>query len=214
MTACAERVSRDDGSSLREAIALQHRHTYGVEEALQLRVEQCTTTHEELDIATKACAYLLEENLIEQRNQRLEDKAPALALVKTILIILVGNLQRELKELLHLGALLLDRCLDRLTEILCQSGNRQQHVGLNLLDVDGYILQRLHRCAANLRSGYRCTTRHHNVETCYVRKAVVQRQDDKHRIVRWNRNTSQGLLYVGCIVTVCEDYALGVGSST
>ena len=214
MTPLAERVSRDNRCSLRQAVALQHRHTHSVEESLQLRVEQRSTAYEEFYVATKSLAHLLKENLIEQCHKRFQHKTPALALCVAILVILVGNLQCKLKELFDLWSLLVNRSLDILAEILCQRRNGQQYMRLNLADIYRYILQCFEWGATNLRCRHRSTTSHHNIEACNMGKAVVEWQDDKHRIVRRDRDTSQCLLDICGVVAVCQDNTLRVCRST
>ena len=104
----------------------------------------------------------------------------------------------------------MNRALDALAEVLCQSRHRQQNVRLHLLDITRHILQRFELCASYLCRCYRCTTCYHDIEACNVCKAVVKRQDDEHSIVRRYRDTGQSLLDVCRIVAMSQDYTLRV----
>ena len=205
------RVGRDDRRSLRQAIALEHRNTDGVEEALQLRVEQCTTTYEEAQLTTKGLAHLREEDLVEQSYGRLQDETPALALREGILVVAVSRLKRQLEELLGRGTLGADRRLDVLAEVLGQSGHREEEVRLHLADVERYVTQRLHRRSTHLRRSYGSTTGNHDVEAGHMGEAVVERQDDERAPTLGNRDAGQGLLHVRGVVAVCQDNTLRVG---
>ena len=179
MVTLAKRVCRDDRSSLAKTITLIHRHTYGVEEALQLRVEQCTTTYEELKLSTKGKAHLAEENLVEEGDKWLEDKSPTSTLCISVLIVLIAHLEGKLEEFLGSCTLALDRALDILAEVLCKCRYREQEVRLNLVDICRDITQCLHRSCAYLCSCNGSTARNHNIETADMCKAVIQRQDNQ-----------------------------------
>ena len=82
---------------------------------------------------------------------------------------------------------------------------------LHLADVLRDVLERLHRCRADLHRGHRSAAGDHDVEPYHVGEAVVQRQDDERAVVRRNVDARERLFDVGRIVAVRQHDAFRVG---
>lgn len=148
------RVGRDDGRRLREAVTLEHRDADGVEEALQLGVEQRTAADEELQAAAEGLADLAEEEQVEELDRGPEHEAPPLAAAVAVLVVAVGRAERQFEEPLGGGSLGADGALDVLAEVLGQRRYREQEVRPHLADVERDVLERLHRRGAHLYGSY------------------------------------------------------------
>ena len=81
------RIGRDDGRGLRKSVSLKHRNADGVEEPLQLRVEQRASAHEEAQASAEGFAHLAEQHGVEQPDRRPQQDAPALPPAVAVLII-------------------------------------------------------------------------------------------------------------------------------
>ena len=205
------RVGRDDGRRLRESVSLKHRDADGVEEALELRIEQGAPADEELHAAAERLADLAEQQGVEDADHRGEQDPPSAAPAVSVLIVDIGRAERQAEEPLRETALGAYRALDVLAEVLGQRRHRQQEVRLHLADVLRDVLERLHRRGADLHRGYRGAAGDHDVEADDVREAVVERQDDERAVVRRDVDARERLLDVGRVVAVREHDPLRIG---
>ena len=59
-------VDADHGTGLGEAVTLVHGDANGIEESLQLNVQQCPAADEEFHISAKGLSHFAEDNHIEK----------------------------------------------------------------------------------------------------------------------------------------------------
>ena len=205
------RVGRDDGRRLRKAVSLEHRDADGVEETLQLGIEQRTAADKELQAAAEGLADLAEEHQVEELDRGPEHETPPPAAAVAVLIVAVGRPKRQLEEPLRGETLGADGTLDVLAEILGQRRHRKQEVGAYFADVERDILERLHRRGTHLHRSDRRSAGNHDVESHDMGETVVQRQDDERTVRRRDVDARERLLDVGRIVAVRQHDTLGVG---
>ncbi len=204
-------IGGDDRRGLGQAIPLEHGNADGVEEALQLDVEQGTAAHEEFQPAAEVLPDLAEQELVIDQIEGLFQGLQAPAPVPSFAVVGGGQLHGPLEEPLHLGPLAPDGLLDALAEVLGQGRHAEQDVGPGLLDVDGDVLQRLQGRGPQLDRGQGRPSAHHGVDAAGVAKGVVPGKDDGQDEVLPAGHEGQGLLDVGGVVAVGQYDALGVG---
>ena len=138
------RVRRNDRCRLRKTISLVHRNTDGIIISLKVNIKKCTSADEELHVSAKSLTYSLEDKLIKQKHERLaEDIHELSAFIVSFLIVCNGILQSEVVEFLDSLALLRDRSLDALLEILGKCRNGKHHAWLELLNTWRNVSQSL-----------------------------------------------------------------------
>ena len=207
----ALRVGADDGRGFREAVALEHGHAHGAEEALQLDVQQGAAAHEEAHAAAEALAHLGEHQFVKQVHQRLAPGGAAGSAVVVFLVVFDGIAQGKVEELLREAAFLLDGALDVLLEVAGQGRNGKHHVRTHLRDGHGHVTQRCQGVFADGDEGDGTAVNHHGVHAGHMGEAVVQREDDEHDLSFVDADDGVALLHVGGVVAVGEEDALGVG---
>ena len=143
------------GRRLGQPVALEHGDADGVEEPLELDVEQRASADEELEPAAEMRADLAEEEPVVEEDEGLLERPQPLAPVPAFAVVVVGQAQGLPEEGLDLRALLLDALLDVLAEALGQGRDAEQEMGPGLPDVDGNVLERLHRRLPQLDRGQR-----------------------------------------------------------
>ena len=206
-------VGADDRRGFAEAVALEDRDADGIEPLLQFYVQQGAAAHKETHLAAKSVlANLCEELFVEEVDERLlpEMLVPGLAGVIVFLIVAYCQIDREVEEFLHPGALGLDARLDVLLEGAGKGGNAEHHVGLHVLDGSRHVAQGGQLGFAHGNGGDAAAVHHHGVESGHMRKAVVQREDDEHPGAFFDADDRSPLLHVRGVVAVSEQDALRV----
>ncbi len=206
-----EAVGGDDGGGLGQSVALEHGDAEGVEEALELDVEQGPAADEELEAAAEVLPDLGEQELVVKGQERFLQLFQAEAAVPALGVVVVGQGQGPLEEGLDLGAFLADAFLDVLAEVLGQGGNAEEEVGPDLADVAGQVPDRLHRRPPELDRGHGRAALHHRIDAAGVAEAVVPGQDEERDVMLRAVDEAAGLVDVGGVVPVGEHDALGIG---
>ena len=207
-------IGRDNRRGLGKSVALVHRDTYGVIIPLKVDVEKGSASDEEFHLSSESLAHALENQLVEQRKERLLPELGDASLVVALLIVGYCHVEGEMIQFLHLGPLGLYSSLYVLLEILGQGRDAQHHGRLQLLYAHRNVPQRLHRSASCRHRTYRGPVGHHRIESGDMGEAVVQRQDYQHPVLRCHAYHRLRLLHIGCVVPVCQEYSLGVSRCT
>jgi len=175
-------IGGDDGSGLAEAVALEHRDTDGVEEALQLDIEEGAAADEEFEPSAEILAHFFKEDLVVEQQQRFVDGAPAPAAVQAEAVVGIGRLEGLVEERFHLCALLADPLLNVLAEVLRQGGDAEQKDRPGLLDGDRDILQGFNGGFADRDGGHAGAVFHQGIDAGGMGEAVVPGQDEQRKI--------------------------------
>ena len=204
-------VGRDDRRGLGQPVALEHGNAQGVEEPLELDVEQGPAADEELETAAEILPDLAEDELVVEGIEGLLQSLQAAALVPSLGVVVDGELQGLAEEGLDLGPLVADAFLDILPEVLGQSRHAQEKEGPCVADVLGDIAQGFHGRPAEFDRGHRGAAPHQGVDAAGVGEGVIPREDEQGHIVLGAVDESPRLFNVGRVVPMGEDDALGVG---
>lgn len=84
-------VGRDDGRRFRKAVTLVHRDADGVEETLQLGVEQRSAADEELHPTAESLAHLPENRHVEEPDHGPQQHAPTASRTVAVAVIGIGR---------------------------------------------------------------------------------------------------------------------------
>ena len=203
-------IGADDGRGFREAVALEHGHAHGAEEALQLNVQQGAAAHEELHAAAEAFPHLGEDQFVKQGHQGLSPEGSAGTGVVIFLVVFDGVVQGEVEEFLRETALLLDGAFDVLLEVAGQGRNGQHHVRTHLGDGHRDVPEGGQGILADGHEGDGAAVEHHGVHAGHMGEAVVQRQDDEHDVFLSDGDDGVALCHVGGVVALGKEDALGI----